>query len=135
MRLLLNISLLLMSLLTSHQVLAHAKPQTQSPLANAQLSEAKEIRLQFSETLEPAFCTVQLFNENGEKIPLAKRKGDFFGVYFLRSTKGIAKAPIISSSKATELPKDTFCPVANDLESKTNSILCLPAGTFMARST
>jgi len=72
MRLLLNISLLLMSLLTSNQVLAHAKPQTQSPLANAQLSEAKEIHLQFSETLEPAFCTVQLFNENGEKITLAK---------------------------------------------------------------
>jgi methionine-rich copper-binding protein CopC len=72
MRLLLRVSLLLMSLFTSHQVWAHAKPQAQSPLANAQLNEAKEIRLQFSETLEPAFCTVQLFNENGVKINLAK---------------------------------------------------------------
>jgi methionine-rich copper-binding protein CopC len=72
MRLLLRVSFLSMSLITSHHVLAHAKPQAQSPLANAQLSEAKEIRLQFSETLEAAFCTVQLFNEQGAKVLLTK---------------------------------------------------------------
>lgn len=52
--------------------LAHAKPQVQSPSANAVLSEIKEIRLQFSERLEPAFCTLTVFNEDGKKLVLEK---------------------------------------------------------------
>ena len=52
--------------------LAHAKPQVQSPSANAVLSEIKEIRLQFSERLEPAFCTLNVFNEDGKKLVLEK---------------------------------------------------------------
>lgn len=69
---LLVVTIFLSSLMVAPVVFAHAKPQQQSPLANAQVTEAKEIRLQFSETLEPAFCTLQLFNENGVKITLAK---------------------------------------------------------------
>ena len=52
--------------------LAHAKPQVQSPTANAIVSEVKEIRLQFSERLEPAFCTLNVFNEDGKKLVLEK---------------------------------------------------------------
>lgn len=51
---------------------AHAKPQVQSPTANAVLSEVKEIRLQFSERLEPAFCTLTVFSEDGKKLILDK---------------------------------------------------------------
>jgi len=53
-------------------VLAHAKPQVQSPANNAELTEVKEIRLQFSERLEPAFCTLNVFSEDGKKLVLDK---------------------------------------------------------------
>ena len=53
-------------------VLAHAKPQVQSPTANSVVSEVKEIRLQFSERLEPAFCTLNVFSEDGKKLVLDK---------------------------------------------------------------
>lgn len=72
MRYLFSSLLLTLSIAYSPVALAHAKPQSQSPAANAQLSEAKEIRLQFSEILEPAFCTLTLFDENGAKIALDK---------------------------------------------------------------
>ena len=52
--------------------LAHAKPQAQSPNANAVLSDVKEIRLQFSERLEPAFCTLNVISEDGKKLLLDK---------------------------------------------------------------
>ena len=52
--------------------LAHAKPQVQSPANNAELTEVKEIRLQFSERLEPAFCTLTVFNAEGQKVVLDK---------------------------------------------------------------
>lgn len=51
---------------------AHAKPQVQSPTANSVVSEVKEIRLQFSERLEPAFCTLNVFSEDGKKLVLDK---------------------------------------------------------------
>ena len=52
--------------------LAHAKPQQQSPATNAVLKEVKEIRLQFSERLEAAFCTLTVFNAKGQKLTLDK---------------------------------------------------------------
>lgn len=70
MRLLLAVCLL--ALQQPQLALAHAKPQVQSPANNAELTEVKEIRLQFSERLEPAFCTLTVFNAEGQKVVLDK---------------------------------------------------------------
>ena len=66
------LAVFLLALQLPQLALAHAKPQVQSPTANAVLSEVKEIRLQFSERLEPAFCTLNVFSEDGKKLVLNK---------------------------------------------------------------
>lgn len=69
---LLALVVFLLALQQPQLALAHAKPQVQSPTANAVVSEVKEIRLQFSERLEPAFCTLTVFNAEGQKVVLDK---------------------------------------------------------------
>ena len=69
---LLALAVCLLALQQPQLALAHAKPQVQSPANNAELTEVKEIRLQFSERLEPAFCTLTVFNAEGQKVVLDK---------------------------------------------------------------
>ena len=69
---LLALAVCLLALQQPQIALAHAKPQVQSPANNAELTEVKEIRLQFSERLEPAFCTLTVFNAEGQKVVLDK---------------------------------------------------------------
>jgi copper resistance protein C len=69
---LLALAVCLLALQQPQLALAHAKPQVQSPANNAELTEVKEIRLQFSERLEPAFCTLTMFNAEGQKVVLDK---------------------------------------------------------------
>lgn len=69
---LLAFAICLLALQSPQLALAHAKAQVQNPTANAVLSEVKEIRLQFSERLEPAFCTLHVFSEDGKKLVLDK---------------------------------------------------------------
>lgn len=69
---LLALAFFLLALQQPQLALAHAKPQVQSPANNAELTEVKEIRLQFSERLEPAFCILTVFNAEGQKVVLDK---------------------------------------------------------------
>ena len=69
---LLPFAICLLALQSSQLALAHAKPQAQTPASNAELTEVKEIRLQFSERLEPAFCTLTVFSADGKKLSLDK---------------------------------------------------------------
>ena len=52
---------------------AHAKVDTAEPKANSELSQPpKEIRLHFSDTLEPAFTKIMLHDAKGVAIKLPK---------------------------------------------------------------
>jgi len=51
-------------------VWAHAKPQHTSPQAGKTVTAPSELRIDFSETLEPAFSHLQLVSPQGKPVPL-----------------------------------------------------------------
>jgi methionine-rich copper-binding protein CopC len=56
---------------------AHAKLQASDPKAGSTLGTApKQIRLQFTEALEPAFSTIKLTDASNAEVPLPPAKVD-----------------------------------------------------------
>jgi hypothetical protein len=67
--------LLLMMMLAATPAFAHARLTTSDPAANAKVKSPNEIRLTFSETLEPAFSSATLTDAAGKTVPVSKAVG------------------------------------------------------------
>lgn len=55
---------------------SHAQPQRQSPPAGQTIPAPKQVRIDFSEPLEPAFSQIQLLGPKGNSISSAKTQVD-----------------------------------------------------------
>src|SRR5574337_458962 len=67
---------LLALLLAGGQAFAHAQLKKSSPAAGATVAPPSEIRLEFSEGVEPIFSGVILKSTNGASEPLGRPKAD-----------------------------------------------------------
>lgn len=54
---------------------AHARLVSSDPAANAKVKSPGQIKLHFSESLEPAFSTASLIDAKGTTVPLSKSVG------------------------------------------------------------
>lgn len=63
-------------LATSSPAWSHAKPQHLSPAAGQTIPPPKQLRIDFSEPLEPAFSQIQLLGPQGRRIDSAKTQVD-----------------------------------------------------------
>jgi methionine-rich copper-binding protein CopC len=62
-------------LLTAAPAFAHARLTDSTPAANASVKSPSQIRLHFSETLEPAFSGAALSDAAGKPIPVSAAVG------------------------------------------------------------
>ena len=69
-------SFFLFSLLLPTLAFAHAKPEHQSPAAETTVSAPKEVRLDFNETLEPAFSLLTVYNTKNQAVSTARASVD-----------------------------------------------------------
>jgi len=69
-------ALLLALLLAAGQAFAHAQLKKSSPAAGATVAPPSELRLEFSEAVEPIFSGVILKSTNGASEPLGRAKAD-----------------------------------------------------------
>ncbi|SDX37529.1 hypothetical protein SAMN04515617_103150 [Collimonas sp. OK242] len=58
------------------QAWAHARPETQSPVAGAVVSAPHEVRITYNEALEPAFSSLVVSNAQGKQVNGAKAEVD-----------------------------------------------------------
>jgi len=66
---------LLLGLLLATPAFAHAKLAGTEPAANAKVKSPGQIKLHFSENLEPAFSTASLTDAGGKTVPVSKSVG------------------------------------------------------------
>jgi methionine-rich copper-binding protein CopC len=62
-------------LLAAAPAFAHARLTESTPAANASVKSADQVRLHFSETLEPAFSGATLKDEAGKVLPVSAAVG------------------------------------------------------------
>jgi methionine-rich copper-binding protein CopC len=55
---------------------AHAKLLGSDPAANAKVKSPDQIKLHFSENLEPAFSSATLIDSNGRTVPVSRSVGE-----------------------------------------------------------
>ena len=67
--------LFLSLLLVATPAFAHARLVSSDPAANARLKSPGQIKLQFSEYLEPAFSSASLIDAAGKTVPVSKSVG------------------------------------------------------------
>ncbi|HEX4272437.1 MAG TPA: copper homeostasis periplasmic binding protein CopC [Rhizomicrobium sp.] len=66
---------LLLSLCLATPAFAHARLVSSDPAANAKVKSPGQIKLHFSESLEPAFSTASLIDAKGKTVPVSKSVG------------------------------------------------------------
>ncbi|MBD9513659.1 copper homeostasis periplasmic binding protein CopC [Pseudomonas sp. PDM22] len=67
----LNTSMLLASLLGASSVLAHAHLEKEAPAADSSVSPPSELRLMFSEGIEPRFTKVKITTSAGAEVAIS----------------------------------------------------------------
>ncbi len=67
--------LILLGLLLATPAFAHARLVSSDPAANAKIKAPGQIKLQFSENLEPAFSSASLIDSAGKTVPVSKSVG------------------------------------------------------------
>ncbi|SFB20118.1 hypothetical protein SAMN04515620_12529 [Collimonas sp. OK607] len=65
-----------LSLSSIGQAWAHARPETQAPLAGAVVSAPQEVSITYNEGLEPAFSSLVVSNAQGKQVNSAKAEVD-----------------------------------------------------------
>lgn len=68
--------LVLLGLCLATPALAHAKLIASDPVANAKVKSPGQIKLRFSESLEPAFSSAALVDFVGKTVPVSKSVGE-----------------------------------------------------------
>lgn len=68
-------TLLLIMTLAATPAFAHARLTASDPAANTKVKSPGQIRLTFSETLEPAFSSATLTDSAGKTVPVSKAVG------------------------------------------------------------
>ncbi|SFI39729.1 hypothetical protein SAMN04515618_12140 [Collimonas sp. OK307] len=58
------------------QAWAHARPETQAPVAGAVVSAPQEVSITYNEGLEPAFSSLVVSNAQGKQVNSAKAEVD-----------------------------------------------------------
>ena len=66
---------LLLGVLLATPAFAHAKLVSTEPAANAKVKPPGQIKLHFSENLEPAFSSASLTDASGKTVPVSKSVG------------------------------------------------------------
>ncbi|HVW73503.1 MAG TPA: copper resistance protein CopC [Rhizomicrobium sp.] len=66
---------LLLFLCLATPAFAHARLVNSDPAANAKVKSPGQIKLHFSESLEPAFSTASLIDAKGKTVPVSKSVG------------------------------------------------------------
>jgi methionine-rich copper-binding protein CopC len=67
--------LVLLGLLLATPAFAHARLVSSDPAANAKVKSPGQIKLHFSESLEPAFSAASLTDSTGKTVPVSKSVG------------------------------------------------------------
>lgn len=67
--------ILLLGLLLATPAFAHARLVGSEPAANAKVKSPEQIKLHFSENLEPAFSSASLIDARGRTVPVSKSVG------------------------------------------------------------
>ena len=67
--------IILLGLLLATPAIAHARLVNSDPAANAKVKSPGQIKLQFSESLEPAFSSAGLTDAGGKTVPVSKSVG------------------------------------------------------------
>ena len=67
--------IMLLGLLLATPAFAHARLVSSDPAANARIKAPGQIKLQFSENLEPAFSSASLVDSAGKTVPVSKSVG------------------------------------------------------------
>ena len=75
MKNLILLTLLIASPAVTMPAWAHAKLTASDPTANASVKTIKQIKLTFSESLEPAFSGADLIDAAGKTVPVSKSVG------------------------------------------------------------
>ncbi|HUE65680.1 MAG TPA: copper resistance protein CopC [Rhizomicrobium sp.] len=65
----------LLGLLLASPAFAHARLLSSEPSANAKLKSPGQIKMHFSERLEPAFSSANLIDASGKTVPVSKSVG------------------------------------------------------------
>jgi methionine-rich copper-binding protein CopC len=67
--------IILLGLLLATPAFAHARLVSSDPAANAKVKPPGQIKLHFSESLEPAFSSASLIDAAGKTVPVSKSVG------------------------------------------------------------
>ena len=67
--------IVLLGLLLATPAFAHARLVSSEPAANAKVKSPGQIKLHFSENLEPAFSSASLTDAAGKTVPVSKSVG------------------------------------------------------------
>jgi methionine-rich copper-binding protein CopC len=67
--------IVLLMMLAATPAFAHARLTASDPASNAKVKSPREIKLTFSETLEPAFSSAALVDAAGKTVPVSKAVG------------------------------------------------------------
>jgi copper resistance protein C len=67
--------IILLGLFLATPVFAHARLTGSEPVANAKVKSAGQIKLHFSESLEPAFSSASLTDAAGKTVPVSRSVG------------------------------------------------------------
>jgi copper resistance protein C len=68
--------LVLLGLCLATPAFAHAKLVSSDPVADAKVKSPGQIKLHFSENLEPAFSTAALIDAAGKSVPVSRSVGE-----------------------------------------------------------
>jgi methionine-rich copper-binding protein CopC len=68
-------TMLLLGLLLATPAFAHARLVSSDPAANAKVKSPGQIKLHFSESLEPAFSAASLTDAGGKTVPVSRSVG------------------------------------------------------------
>lgn len=68
-------SIVLVGLLLATPAFAHARLVNSDPAANAKIKSPGQIKLHFSESLEPAFSSASLTDARGTTVPVSRSVG------------------------------------------------------------
>lgn len=68
--------IILLGLLLATPAIAHARLISSQPAANAKVQSPGQIKLRFSESLEPAFSSASLIDSAGRTVPVSKSVGN-----------------------------------------------------------
>ncbi len=67
--------IILLGLLLATPAFAHARLVSSDPVANAKVKSPGQIKLRFSESLEPAFSSASLIDPAGKTVPVSRSVG------------------------------------------------------------